>query len=80
MACLIVARTEKLIGLGFYRSQRDVQEHAEKLKALHREPERRDLRWQLAIGDDVLDERIRQSDFANWLHELAIPTVDERRR
>jgi GMP synthase (glutamine-hydrolysing) len=78
MACLIIARTQKLIGFGFYRNERDLQEHVEKMKALHAEPERKDLRWQLAIGDDVLDERIRQAEFVNWLQQLVIPTAAKR--
>jgi GMP synthase (glutamine-hydrolysing) len=79
MACLIIARTEKLIRFGFYRDEKDLQQHVEKMKALHAEPGRKDLRWQLAIDDDILDDRIRQAEFANWLNELVIPSAEERR-
>lgn len=73
MACLIVARAEKLIELGFYRDPEDLQTHVARMKALAAQPDRKDLRWQLTIDDDVLDASVRQREFINWIDNVLMP-------
>jgi GMP synthase (glutamine-hydrolysing) len=75
MARLIVAREKKLIATGFLHSHEDLVELVERMEALYKEPSRKDLRWQLAIDDDVLSDSIRQCEFVNWLHKLVLPTA-----
>lgn len=75
MACLIVAREKKLIKAGFFRSHEDLIGLVDRMKALAKEPDRKDLRWQLAIDDDVLSDSIRQCEFVNWLNKLVLPTA-----
>jgi len=75
MARLIVAREKKLIAAGFFRDHDDMVELVKRMEALAKEPERKDLRWQLAIDDDVLSDSIRQCEFVNWLNKLVIPTA-----
>ncbi len=70
MARLIVAREEKLIRYGFFRSHDDLVDLVNRMEALAVEPQRKDLRWQLAIDDDVLDDAIRQCEFVNWLNKI----------
>lgn len=67
MACLMVAREEKLTRLGFFQGHRDFAPHIERIKELAANPDRKDLRWQLAVDDEVLDPAIRQAEFVNWL-------------
>jgi len=67
MARLIVARQSKLLKLGFFASHDDLNDYVERLEALHRDPDRKDLRWQLGIGDDVVDRSLREREFANWV-------------
>jgi GMP synthase (glutamine-hydrolysing) len=67
IARLTVAREEKLTRQGFFRDHDDLVRHVERLEALAAEPLRKDLRWQLAIDDDLLSDSIRQCEFANWL-------------
>jgi len=76
MACLIVAREEKLTKAGFFRGNEDMVQLVEKMKALAAEPDREDLRWQLAIDDDVLNDSIRQCEFVNWINKLVLPTAN----
>jgi hypothetical protein len=45
------------------------------MEALAAEPNRKDLRWQLAIDDDLLCDSIRQCEFVNWLKKLVLPTA-----
>lgn len=75
MARLIVAREKKLIVAGFFRDHEDMVELVERMEALAKEPDRKDLRWQLAIDDDVLSDSIRQCEFVNWLNKLVLPTA-----
>ncbi len=67
IARLTVAREEKLTRQGFYRDHDDLVRHVERLEALAADPLRKDLRWQLAIDDDLLSDSIRQCEFTNWL-------------
>jgi GMP synthase (glutamine-hydrolysing) len=73
MARLIVAREEKLIRFGYFRGHDDLVDLVKRMEALAAEPKRKDLRWQLVIDDDVLDDSIRQCEFVNWLNKLVIP-------
>jgi GMP synthase (glutamine-hydrolysing) len=78
MARLIVARANKLIPEGFFRNYEELEAYVERLETLHADPGRKDLRWQLDIDDDVLDERIRQTEFRNWIHKIVLPRAAER--
>jgi len=73
IARLIVAREEKLRAQGFFRDHDDMVRYVNRIEALASEPHRKDLRWQLAIDDDLLEESIRQCEFNNWLNELVLP-------
>ncbi len=75
MARLIVARKKKLVAAGFFRGHEDLADLVDRMEALAREPSRKDLRWQLAIDDDVLCDSIRQCEFVNWLNKLVLPTA-----
>ncbi|MBF0280579.1 MAG: type 1 glutamine amidotransferase [SAR324 cluster bacterium] len=67
MARLIVARKERLTQMGFYASHEDAIRMVERMEELHEAPDRKDLRWQLVIDDDVLSQSVRQREFANWI-------------
>jgi hypothetical protein len=45
----------------------------EKLETLNRDPDRKDLRWQLDIDDDVLSDETRQLEFRNWIKKIVLP-------
>ena len=75
IARLIVAREKKLIAAGFFRGHQDLMDLVDRMEALAKEPDRKDLRWQLAIDDDVLSDSIRQCEFVNWLNKLVLPTA-----
>ncbi len=67
MARLIVAREEKLVRGGLFIDHDDLVRYVDRLEALAADPERKDLRWQLGIDDDILADEIRQCEFINWL-------------
>jgi len=72
VARLIVARAERLIRAGFFREQQDLDRYVDQLETIFRDPSRKDLRWQLAIDEQVLDDTIRQREFVNWLEKLVL--------
>lgn len=73
MACLIIAREKKLIELGFFSKAEELKELVDKMKLLYKSPDRKDLRWQLVIDDDVLSDEIKECEFRNWIQELVFP-------
>ena len=40
---------------------------AEDLETIYKDPSRKDLRWKLAIDQDLLADDIRELEFANWI-------------
>ena len=74
VARLIVAREEKLIKYGFFKSAKDLAHYVDDLETIFADPTRKDLRWKYAIDDDVLDATIRQQEFVNWINKIVLPT------
>ena len=80
MARLIVARESRLVRQGLFRGHDDLAAYVERLEALAADPTRTDLRWQLAIDDDVLSDAQRHCEFVNWLDETVLPRAGRRER
>ena len=78
MARLFLARGEVLVKEGFFADRAALEAKVERMQMLARDPGRKDLRWDLAIGDDLLSPPIRQSELRNWLEKLVIPSVSSR--
>ena len=75
MARLIVAREHKLVPEGFFRDGKALASFVEGLEALATRPERKDLRWQYDVGDDVLSDDLRQTEFGNWIEKVVKPSL-----
>ncbi|MBI3086632.1 MAG: type 1 glutamine amidotransferase, partial [candidate division NC10 bacterium] len=60
MARLFLARGESLIKEGYFADRADLEAKVARMETLGRHPDRKDLRWDLAIGDDLLSPPIRQ--------------------
>lgn len=79
MARLITARAEALVREGFFADRDTLEAKVARMDALVRDPRRKDLRWDLAVGDDILDDGLRQCEFRNWLRKVVLPTVPAAR-
>lgn len=67
VARLTEAREEKLTRIGYFSDAAPMKDYVARLDQLVANPDRKDLRWQLAIDDDILDDAVRELEFVNWL-------------
>jgi GMP synthase (glutamine-hydrolysing) len=70
-AGLIEMRAADLVAEGFGRDCAELVAIARDFRALHVEPERRDLAWRYGIGPEILDPVRRTAEIGNWLDEVA---------
>ena len=73
LARLIHCRTRKLIDLSFFEDEADAAAYVAKLEALHLDPTRKDLAWQLGIDSDVMNTDVRTQEVKNWIEQLVLP-------
>jgi len=73
VARLGVLRAPQLIAQGDLADAADAETFLRQLEALHADRTRRDLRYRLAVGRDVLDPAIRTREARNWLDHLVKP-------
>jgi GMP synthase (glutamine-hydrolysing) len=67
---LIELRAADLVAEGFGRDRAELVAMASDFRALHAEPERRDLAWRYGIGPEILDPVRRTAEIGNWLKEV----------
>jgi GMP synthase (glutamine-hydrolysing) len=70
-AGLIEMRAADLVAEGFGRDCAGLVAMAGDFRALHADPERRDLAWRYGIGTEILDPCRRTVEIGNWLMEVA---------
>ena len=75
MARLIYCRMEKLISEDFFMSRDQGEQYVEDLEQLHKEPERKALRWRLGVDADLIDMGVRTREVQNWFERLVIPGI-----
>ena len=75
LARLTYCRIDKLVSKGFFADRQAALEYVEKLDALHKDPSRNDLAWQLGVDADVMDEDIRTVEVRNWVEHQVLPTM-----
>ncbi len=80
MTRLIIARGENLIKEGFFADRPALESRVARMEALVRDPGRKDLRWDLDLGDDILDDNLRRVELRNWLEKLVIPSARRLQR
>ncbi len=67
MARLIEAREEKLTRENYFKSHEAMTELVAQYDEIVKSDDTKDLRWKLAIDEDLLDDDIRELEFKNWL-------------
>lgn len=69
-----------LVEQGLARDEDAVGTYAGLVEALHREPGRRDLAWQLGLDQQVTDPVLRRAELRNFVEHLVKPTCSRRGR
>lgn len=78
LAAIVALRTDMVIEEGFARTAEEAHAVAEKYRALHSDPARKDLAWRLGIGADILDPAQRTVELGNWLQSDVLPFAARR--
>ncbi len=78
MARLIYCRKQKLTDLGFFSDMTKAQAFVDRLEALHQDPTRKDLVWELGLDDDIINPDIRQAEVRNWINLQVLPHMARR--
>ena len=73
LARLTHARTDRLVGMGFFADAEAARDYVNKLESLHQDPTRRDIAWLLGIDEDIMNEDVRQVEVRNWIEHLVLP-------
>ena len=73
LARLTHARTDRLVGMGFFADADAARDYVNKLETLHQDPSRRDIAWLLGIDDDVMNDDVRLVEVRNWIERLVLP-------
>jgi len=73
LARLIALNTERLVAQGYAADNAAVRRFIDTLDALHVAPTRKDLRWQLGVDEEIVNEGCREREFANWLRAFVRP-------
>lgn len=79
MAQLVSVRKEAITKEGFFENESDMDPLVNNMITLSKQPENENLRRELTIGDDILDDDIRQKEVHNWVEYLVIPTKNGRK-
>jgi len=58
---------------GFYENEATLKTHIRQLRDVHRDPGRRDLAWLLGLGQDILDDGMREREIRNWIDHQVMP-------
>ena len=69
-----------LVEEGFFAAEAARAAHVADLRALHADPDRRDLAWRYGYGPQLLDAALRPTEIRNWLEQRVHPACSARGR
>ena len=71
LAALLRLRKERMVRLGFFHTEGDLETYTAELEALDADPSRTDVKWKYGIDEDLLDDAVKQREMMNWLQHIA---------
>ncbi len=77
IAVAIRRQADDLVAAGLADTTHDVEERADRVEALHRDPSARSLRWMLGVDGEFADEDRRRRELTNFLG--ALRSLDRRK-
>ncbi|MEH6475420.1 MAG: type 1 glutamine amidotransferase [Sneathiella sp.] len=75
IASLCRWRREALTAQGNFATVAEADIFIEKMEALHQDPARTDLRWQMGVDDDVLNTDVKWLEVRNWISAKILPNA-----
>ncbi len=66
-------QADDVVEAGLAQHRTDVESYADRIEALHRAPQRRDLAWQLGLDAQVVSGDVRVSEMRNFIERLVGP-------
>jgi GMP synthase (glutamine-hydrolysing) len=70
VAALTRFRMDGLVETGYFSDHVSANSFVADLEALHADPSRKDIAWQLGIDQDVMDEGLRTLEVKNWIENI----------
>jgi GMP synthase (glutamine-hydrolysing) len=80
MAAVVSRYGQILVDEGPFRDMDELNRHAEDLRALGKDPARKDIAWRLGYDSDVLEPGRRLTEIRNWIEKLVRPGMSARGR
>lgn len=80
VAAALCRQAEDLLEHGLAASEGDVERQAQLVQALHEDPHRKDISWQLGLDDQVTNPEFRTLEIRNFFEHLVLPTRAQRGR
>ena len=78
IAVALRRQAEDIVDAGLAETTGDVESHADRLDALHDDPDRRSLLWALGVDREFADEAHRRTELNNFLDHLADIDASDR--
>ncbi len=80
LAVILERGADSLVQHGYRSDDKAVTDYCNLLRLLDAEPSRKDIAWQLGLGDEILDRDQRLVELRNWLSHRVMPVKSLRGR
>jgi GMP synthase (glutamine-hydrolysing) len=70
----------RLIRENFFSDNADIEEYAQELETLDRDPDQKRLAWRNGVNQNILDKNLRTVEVQNWIEFQVLPTRGKRGR
>jgi GMP synthase (glutamine-hydrolysing) len=72
VAAVIRRYGQVLVTEGFFADIGELDRYAADLSVLAANQQRRDIAWRLGLGDDIMQQSVRQTELSNWIASLVL--------
>ncbi len=69
MAQILRENQKNMLAEGFCETAQELTDYIDKITALAAAPDNKAMRWQLGIGDDIINDQIRRAEIINWIEQ-----------
>jgi GMP synthase (glutamine-hydrolysing) len=80
LAVIVRRIGSRLIHENFFTDNADIEEYAQELETLDRDPEQKRIAWRNGVSRNILDPKLRTAEVQNWIEFQVLPTRVKRGR